>query len=242
MKVKKILAILALPFMCLLSSCKEEPIVYGNKSIYERPVNYQGLYWLGDKIDINNDDLYQLEPNNSYNTYSNYSRVFAEHKYINQSGEIPNVQSDISLIRSNSQNPFILYHITKGYKKSGDESKYYVTGVSIIKMNCKDIFGVDYYSDVKEIEKKMAEYSCVPIIYPNFPHLNGYNYISNDYCMETYYCFNRLVIDICNVSNDFMFTSKDEAGYDGTIFANENEPGILIPILKNSWFDENFKN
>ena len=143
MKVKKTLAILTLPFMCLLSSCKEESLVYGTKSIFERPANYQGLYWFGDKVDINDDSLYMLSTSDDEIDPCNYSRLFAESKYVYESGQIPYVSS-VYYLYYYSAFPSVIYKITRGYGGHyRSNGQYFVTGISIKTFNVKSLYEED---------------------------------------------------------------------------------------------------
>ena len=229
MKVKKTLAILTLPFMCLLSSCKEEPLVYGTKCIFERPANYRGLYWLGDKVDINDKLLLDISTFCEQRVFSNYSRIFIETKFVQDTNDMINSYSQESLLSTNTTYPCILYKISKGYKKSEDEINYYITGVQIANMDIKPLFGVDYYSSSKDKIRKMAEYDFVRYTYTPLDPENyfvHYKYIIDLGFLRSTICFDaRLRYDLpYSIANNYD-------GYDEEAFADDNRPGTFIGFL-----------
>lgn len=237
MKFKKTLAILTLPFMCLLSSCKEEPLVYGTKSIFERPANYQGLYWFGDKVDINDDSLYMLHTSDDEIDPCNYSRLFAESKYVYESGQIPYVSS-VYYLYYYSAFPSVIYKITRGYGGHyRSNGQYFVTGISIKTTNVKSLYGVDITASDKEKERKFAEY--------NFQKVKMYGQVSENVFYHRVWetkiqIYSNALSIVQGISDEYMkydeYIKYYEKGFDPSVFTDDSDLGARIYFLGDSWF------
>ena len=233
MKFKKTLAILSLPFMCLLSSCKEKPLVYGTKSIFERPANYQGLYWLGDKVDINDDSLFMLPVSDDESKPCNYSRLFAESKFIYECGHIP-IERSIYYLMSYSGFPSVIYKITRGYGgRYKSYGQYFVTGINIITNNVKSLYGVDYTASDKEKERTFAEYDFHKNKINGLIWENVFYHSIYDTQIEIYrdgLTINEIIVDEYK---------QEEKGFDPSIFTDDSDLGAHIKFLTDSWFKKN---
>ena len=231
MKVKKTLAILSLPFMCLLSSCKEKPLVYGTKSIFERPANYQGLYWFGDKVDINDGSLYMLPVRDDESEPYNYSRLFAESKFIYECGHIP-IERSIYYLMSYSAFPSVIYKITKGYGGYYQSyGQYFVTGICIKTMNVKSLYGVDYTTSDKEKERTFAEYDFHKY------KMNGL-IRENVFYHSIYPTQIKIYGDALKIDESIIdeYYKYDEKGFDPSRFTDDSDLGAHINFLTDSWF------
>lgn len=230
MKFKKTLAILSLPFMCLLSSCKEEPLVYGTKSIFERPANYQGLYWLGDKVDINDDSLFMLPVSDDENGPCNYSRLFVESKFVYESGHIP-IEYSVYYFRSYSAFPTVIYKITRGYGGHyRSYGQYFVTGICIKTMNVKSLYGVDITTSAKEKERTFAEYDFYMCKLYDRVYENYFNHVMYGTTIQIYR--NALMID----ENIVYEYKPEEKFFDPSVFTDDSDLGAHIKFLYDSWF------
>ena len=231
MKLKRTLSILALPFMCLLSSCKEEPLVYGTKSIYERPANYQGLYWFGDKVDINDDSLYMLTTRDDETDLCNYSRLFTESKYVYECGIAP-IEHSIYDFYFGSAFPSVVYKITKGHNFAETNCGYFVTSICVISPDIKSLYGVDITTSAKEKERKFAEYNFGRYSVSGFENENSFIHIKylfrlaiNTRSLEIHY----------RIPEDYYY-NRNEEGYDSSLFTDEKDQGINIRFINDSWF------
>ena len=231
MKFKKTLAILSLPFMCLLSSCKEEPLVYGTKSIFERPANYQGLYWFGDKVDINDDSLFMLPVSDDESKPCNYSRLFAESKFIYECGHIP-IEHSIYYLMFYSAFPSVIYKITKGYGGNyQSHGQYFVTGIYIKTLNVKSLYGVDYTTSAKEKQRKFAEYDFY--MYKLYDRIYENTLYHDVWRTKIEIYTDALKIDESIIDEYYKY---DEQGYDPSRFTDDSDLGAHIYFLNDSWF------
>ena len=242
MKFKRTLSILTLPLICLLTSCDEE-IIYGDKSIFERPENYSHLYWLGDAVDINNDTLIDLSSYNQEAKFNNYTRLFVEKQYVDQSGEYPLFEIASTDATIDSNNPFVYYEITKGHRyidSAGYKDAYYITGIKILNLNYKPIFGVDYRSSKNNKKRKMAEYGFINNIdYAHDERVNN-NFIDTKYNITI--SFEKNCFSLTSKQYDKNYWKITDDNFDESIYRDDSKRGITIYFLSNSWFDENFKN
>ena len=229
MKLKRTLSILTLPFTCLLSSCKEEPLVYGTKSIYERPTNYQGLYWLGDKVDINDDSLYMLTTRDDETGLCNYSRLFTESKYVYECGIAP---TEYSIYDFGFAFPSVVYKITKGHNLAETNCGYFVTSICVISPDIKSLYGVDITTSAKEKERKFAEYNFGRYSVSGFENENSFIHIR--YLFQLTINTRSLNINY-RIPEDYYYNRYEE-GYDSSLFTDEKDQGINIRFINNSWF------
>ena len=232
MKKITFVSLIVIPALCFLSSCDEE-IVYGNKSILERPVTYDGLYWLGSEVDIKNVNIFELTEYEDSMLRSEYSRIYTEKHFIDESNFIPTVFNDMSMLTITDGNPYVFYKVTKGHKEfdgSLANDKYYVTSIRIDNIDYSHIFGVDMHSSAKEKEKKMAEYGFEKMKRPNNSDLaENDNTFTKGLIVITFDERSFSVVYVFDIEPYYCWSDEN---FDSTIFFDDSKPGIYISLLK----------